>query len=126
MKIYTLNKHERLKSKKAFEHLILSGKKINTTTIRILYNIMPLERDEPLKAGFSVSKKKFKRAVDRNRIKRRMRESFRVGKTEIRRQLLEKKLQIDILFIFMTTDMQTYKHINEEILIALERLILKI
>lgn len=126
MKTYTLNKNERLKSRKTFEYLFLSGEKINTKIIRVVYNISPIERIEPLKAGFSVPKKKFKHATDRNRLKRRMREAYRIGKIELRQLLTEKKLQIDLLFIFMSAVKQPYNHINQEILIALQRLISKI
>lgn len=73
----TFNKLERLKSKKRIEQLFTEGKSLTAYPLKLVF--LELEHDSPAKiqAGVSVSKRNFKRAVDRNRIKRLMREAYR-------------------------------------------------
>jgi len=121
MKQFTLNKYERIKRRKTFEALTSKGKYIVTPSIRLVYLISPLERNNSIQAGFSVSKKNFKRAVVRNYIKRRIRESYRKGKIAVQQTLNSKNLQADLLFIFISKEIQTYMQINKEILIVLQQ-----
>jgi len=85
----------------------------------MIYKITSLERDEPLKAGFSVPKKIIKKAVKRNYMKRLMREAYRKEKADIRRDLVHINKQADILFVFTAKDMLPYMQIKEEILVSL-------
>ncbi len=82
MKINSLKRNKILKSKKQIDNLFVSGNSIGIFPIRLIYNI-DNELDSNFLTAFSVSKKKFKRAVDRNRIKRLMRESFRLQQKNI-------------------------------------------
>ena len=76
----TFNKLERLKSKKRIEQLFTEGKSLNAFPLKLVF--LQLEHDSPalIQAGVSVSKRNFKSAVDRNRIKRLMREAYRKNK----------------------------------------------
>ena len=77
----SLSRKEKLKSRKQIEHLFSSGKAIKAYPLMAVYSkILPSDGIH-YKAGFSVSKKRFKRAVDRNRIKRLMREAYRRKKS---------------------------------------------
>lgn len=77
----TLSKIEKLKSKKLIEQLFSDGLSVSNYPLRLVYLQTTFETSTPLtKAGFSVSKKKFKKAVDRNRIKRLLREAYRLNK----------------------------------------------
>ncbi len=76
----TLNKKERLKSKKAIELLFSEGKSISQYPIRLVYNKTKIEENTSVKAAVTVSKRNFKNAVDRNHIKRLLRESYRKNK----------------------------------------------
>jgi len=73
---YTYNKAQKLKSQKAIELLFTEGKSVSAYPLRLVY----LKTETNLKAGVSVSKRNFKRAVDRIRIKRLMREAYRLNK----------------------------------------------
>lgn len=76
----TYKKIEKLKSKKLITHLFGTGKTINVYPLKLVYVKTNFEDGATLKAGVSVSKRNFKKAVHRNRIKRLMREAYRLNK----------------------------------------------
>ena len=76
----TLGKKERLKSKKLIEQLYSEGKSVKTFPFRMVFLQVEHTSDFPAQMGVSVPKRNFKRAVDRNRIKRLMRETYRLQK----------------------------------------------
>ena len=77
---YTLGKLERLKSKKLIEKLYEQGNSVKYFPLRMVYLQTEHTSDFPAQVGVSVSKRNFKLAVDRNRIKRLLRESYRLQK----------------------------------------------
>lgn len=81
--MFTYNKKEKLKSKKLIEQLFAEGQSVSAYPLKLIY--LPVDFDDSvlLKAGVTVSKRKFKNAVDRNRIKRLMREAYRLNKAVI-------------------------------------------
>lgn len=76
----TYSKKEKLKSKKLIEQLFVEGKSVSAYPLRLVYLPTTFDDDVIAKTGVSVSKKYFKTAVDRNRIKRLMREVYRLNK----------------------------------------------
>lgn len=79
---FTFKKKEKLKSQKLIEKLFLEGKSISVFPLRMLYLQTDFEDGSKLKTGVSASKRNFKKAVDRNRIKRLLREAYRLNKAE--------------------------------------------
>ncbi len=77
---FTLGKKERLKSKKLIEQLYAEGKSIKVFPFRMVFLQVQHTSDFPFQVGFSVPKRNFKLAVSRNRIKRLMRETYRLQK----------------------------------------------
>ncbi|MBP0902907.1 ribonuclease P protein component [Mariniflexile gromovii] len=77
---FTFNKKEKLKSKKLIEQLFAEGKSVSVFPLRLVYLPAVFDDGVLVKTGVSVSKRYFKTAVDRNRIKRLMRESYRLNK----------------------------------------------
>ena len=77
---HTLGKLERLKSKKLIEKLYEQGISVKSFPLRMVYLQTKHTSDFPAQVGVSVSKRNFKSAVDRNRIKRLLRESYRLQK----------------------------------------------
>lgn len=77
---FTFDKTEKLKSEKLIEKLFLEGKSVVAYPLRLVYTEIIFEEMIRAKVGVSVSKRHFKRAVDRNRIKRQMREAYRLQK----------------------------------------------
>ncbi len=76
----TLGKQEKLKSKKLIERLYAEGKSVKTFPLRMVFLQTKHTSTFPVQAGFSVPKRNFKLAVHRNRIKRVMRETYRLQK----------------------------------------------
>lgn len=76
----TFKKQEKLKKRKLIEQLFNEGKSISAFPVKLIY--LELEHNSPYKiqTGVSASKRNFKKAVDRNRIKRLLREVYRKNK----------------------------------------------
>jgi ribonuclease P protein component len=79
---FTFPKKEKLKSQKLIEKLFLEGKSVTVFPLRMLYLKTDFEDGSKIKTSVSVSKRNFKKAVDRNRIKRLLREAYRLNKPE--------------------------------------------
>src|ERR1043166_5363776 len=84
-KQFTLGKSERLKSRKQIEQLFAEGKNFPMSPFRVYYRTSPFVSGSAsnLQFGAAVSAKNFKRAVDRNRIKRLTREAYRLQKNQL-------------------------------------------
>jgi len=94
---FTFPKKEKLKSLKAFTALFAGADSAKHYPLRAVYKRWPTD-GVPIQAGFSVSKKRFKKAVDRNRIKRLMKEAYRLQKPFFEKQL---KHEYAIVFIYL-------------------------
>ncbi len=77
---YNFPKTEKLKSKKLMGQLFTEGLSVSAYPLRLVYAKVKLSDQVKAKAGFSVPKKKFKLAVQRNKIKRLLREAYRLNK----------------------------------------------
>ena len=84
---YTLGKEERLKSKKIIGRLYEEGKSIKVFPLRMVYVQTAHTSEFPCQVGVSVPKRNFKKAVDRNRIKRLLRETYRLEKHTVYSEL---------------------------------------
>lgn len=77
---FTYPKREKLKSKKAIERLFADGQSVSKYPLRLVFLPYPNQEQVPLQMGVSVSKRYFKKAVDRNYFKRQLREAYRLHK----------------------------------------------
>ncbi|MCF7559552.1 ribonuclease P protein component [Sabulilitoribacter multivorans] len=77
---FTYSKKEKLKSKKLIDQLFSEGQSVSAFPLRLVYLQTAFDDDVIVKTGVSVSKRNFKTAVDRNRVKRLLRESYRLNK----------------------------------------------
>jgi ribonuclease P protein component len=78
--MYTFKKEERLCNKKLIDGLFHNGSSFLCYPFKVSWMLANGEQQFPAQIVFSVSKKRYKRAVDRNLIKRRMREAYRLNK----------------------------------------------
>ncbi|OUS01599.1 ribonuclease P protein component [Flavobacteriales bacterium 33_180_T64] len=78
---FSYPKKEKLKSQKLIEQLFSEGKSVSAYPLRMVYLKTEFVEDTQFKTGVSVSKRNFKKAVDRIQIKRLLREAYRLNKT---------------------------------------------
>ena len=101
--------------------LFAKGKSFSNFPFRILW--LTIENEKGLKAGFSASSKNFKKATDRNRIKRIMREAYRLQKNGLQSQLLTTNKSVYLFFIYTGKEIPEYNLIFEKTGNVLKRII---
>jgi len=123
LKQFTLGKTERLKSRKQIEQLFKEGKTFTVSPLRIYYATHPSSAlSSPLQFGAAVGTKHFKHAVDRNRIKRLIREAYRLQKNDLQQLLKLKKTTLNVFFMYTGKELPEYQLIYEKVRIALQKL----
>lgn len=120
-KRFGFGKKEKLKSRKGIEALFLNGKSFAAFPLRITYQFIPSE-DSSLQVGVTAGKKYFKKAVDRNRIKRLIREAYRLQKTDLTEILKQKKLKGSLFLMYTDKTISSFNTIKEAMNKALKRL----
>ncbi|GAA4234120.1 ribonuclease P protein component [Postechiella marina] len=106
---YTYNKKEKLKSKKLIDQLFTEGKSVSAYPLRLVYMPTSFNEDVIAKTGVSVSKRNFKTAVDRNRIKRLLREIYRLNKADYFNNLTT---QHTFMILYIGKDKPTFTQIE--------------
>jgi len=123
-KQFTLGRNERLKSRKQIEQLFSEGKSFPLSPFRIYYQVTPLitTSSSSLQFGAGVSSKNFKRAVDRNRVKRLTREAYRLQKKQLQEATIQKKLQLNVFFIYTGKELPAFNIVREKVNVILNKL----
>jgi len=119
---YKYSKNEKLKSKKAIDHLFNKGKSINAFPIRVIHIQKPETEGILINAGVTVSKKNIKLAVNRNLIKRRMREAYRLNNHELKAHLKNTNTELNVMFIYSSKEILPFETIESKIKALLMRL----
>ena len=123
MKKFSFGKQERLGSRKILENIFETGKAINEFPFRLLWIESPVEEKKILKIAISVPKKKIKRAVDRNKIKRLIKESYRLNKHTILSTIETSGKKFSAIIIFTGKEEMTYKETEAKIILTLHRFV---
>ena len=130
-KQFTLGKNERLKSRKQIEQLFDKGKSFVVMPFRIYYLIGEIPNAQSsmsnVQFGVGVSAKNFKRAVDRNRIKRLAREAWRLQKNDpiamgINEQMKANGKQLNVFFIYSGKELPEFTIVKDKVAVALKKL----
>jgi len=117
----SFKKSERLKSRKTISRLFnKEGNSFAKYPLRLVF--MEIEESEvPIQFTVSVSKKKFKRAVDRNRVKRQIREAYRLNKAPLFEKLEQSGKKYAWMVIFTGSELPEYQRVEK----AMRKLISK-
>jgi ribonuclease P protein component len=118
---YFYKKEDKLKSRKAIEELFAKGKSFSNFPLKVIW--VPHNPMAVLQAGVGVSSRNFKKAVDRNRIKRLMREAYRLQKNMLNESLEKKQQKMSVFFLYLGKELPEYDLIYEKMGNSIKRLI---
>ncbi|UOY09298.1 ribonuclease P protein component [Muricauda sp. SCSIO 64092] len=119
----TFPKKERLKSKKLLEQLFLKGSAISAFPLKLLYLKTPLPKDVPFQVTLVAPKRNFKSAVKRNRIKRLLKEAYRLNKPAF---FNNTKGQYALVILYLGKEMPSFSQIESGTKTLLTKLLKKI
>jgi ribonuclease P protein component len=149
---HTWTKAEKLKSRKRIERVFKEGKSLSVFPFKLFYLLgattvaqskapvlpppvfapaaspvapttRPTTPAPPLQTGFAAGSRHFKKAVDRNRIKRLSREAYRVQKQPLIDHLMEKGLSMALFFVYTGKELPDHSTVKARIGVALQKLI---
>lgn len=118
---HTFCKSERLYHKILFEELLASDFSFVSYPFRVIAKVSSQPDVFPGRIAVSISKKKFKRAVKRNRLKRLTREAYRLHKNDAKEG--KKFSTVDMLFIYIDSQIQDYSKIEKAVCRALQKIV---
>lgn len=120
---FSYNKFEKLKSRKQIELLFAQGKSISSFPVKVFY--LPVEHtpEHPVQVGVGVSARNFKKAVDRNTIKRRMREAYRLHKLPLHEHLVAAQKSVAVFILWIDKQLPTTAALQDLMPGVLEKLI---
>lgn len=117
----TFPKSEKLCSSKAIDKLFAKGESFISYPIRVVYLHEDVDslNGEGVSVLISVSKRKFKRAVKRNRVKRLIREAYRINSSVLKGLAIQKEVRLIIAFLYLKDELPSYQEIEKLILKAI-------
>jgi ribonuclease P protein component len=119
---FTFKKEERLKSKTAIDELFEPhSEEVYVYPLKVKFIIKETEKPLP-QTGIIVPKRKFKNAVDRNLLKRRIREAYRLNNQELKKACIANQKGIHLMFLYMSSHTEDFHKIQK----GMARLLLSI
>ncbi len=131
--VFTYQKKDKLKSRKQTQHLFSTGQAINVFPIRLIYTIEPIETSldniaptSLLQAGVGAPSRTFRKAVQRNRVKRLLREAYRLEKPNFLTQAVLDNKRVNLFFLYTDALVLTQVAIQAKVKEALTLLVTKL
>ena len=125
MHTYTYHKLERLKGYHAIRNVFISGHSFMHSSMKIFYSYEQLNPETFLKCSVGVSKRNFRKAVQRNRIKRLLKEAYRLNKVSLLLFTQNNRLQFSVFILYTGKDLPAFNYLNEKMPVIIEKLIQK-
>ena len=121
--MFKFPKKQKLCGEKVIERLFANGKSISEKPFRAIWNFEKNNDQVCVKSLIVVSKKRLKLAVDRNVVKRRIKEAYRLQKKQLEYFLESTNQQLNLAIIYQEEEIFDYKTLEEKINLLLSRLI---
>ena len=132
-KIFTYQQKDKLKSRKQMQNLFALGKSMSNAPLRLIYTLENIAEENPanlgplvLQAGVGAPTKQFKKAVQRNRVKRLLREAYRLELPAFRAQLPTHGIRLNIFILYMDANVLPQIEINAKMKLILDQLVKRI
>jgi ribonuclease P protein component len=132
-KTFTYQQKDKLKSRKQMQNLFALGKSMSNAPLRLIYTLENIAEENPanigpliLQAGVGAPTKQFKKAVQRNRVKRLLREAYRLELPAFRAQLPAHGIRLNIFILYMEANVLPQIEINAKMKMILDQLVKRI
>lgn len=126
LKQHTFPKSEHLCGEIRINNLFANGKGFIVYPLRIVYLLSDKADEVPVSVMVSVPKKRFKRAVKRNRLKRLMREAYRLNKTELVDAMQVRGMQMQVAFGYVSDEIVDFDQVERKMRQAIQKIIDKL
>jgi ribonuclease P protein component len=118
----TFPKNEKLTGETAVNELFLRGESFLVYPIRVVWSLSTAEEAAGIRVLMSVPKKKLKRAVDRNKVKRLLRECYRLHKQQVCDSALRGGMPVRLAFVWIPCEVLEYSKVERKMVEALTKL----